>query len=64
MGSSLPTAVYLVRLLTDDRADRLWVGAGSSPEEAVNLVLNAIPEGWSASLAQEQLTQPRWNGSI
>ncbi|MBR0724181.1 hypothetical protein [Bradyrhizobium manausense] len=42
--------------MTDDRVNRLWVAAGASPEDAVGLVLNAIPEGWSASLAQAQLT--------
>lgn len=56
MASSLKTGVYLFRVLTDDRANRLWVAAGASPEDAVGLVLNAIPEGWSASLAQAQLT--------
>jgi hypothetical protein len=35
--------------------DLPWVAAGS-PEEAVSLVLNVIPEGWTASLSQEQLT--------
>jgi hypothetical protein len=57
MANSSTRGVYLVRVLTDDRANRLWIAAGSSSEEAVRLVLNAIPEGWSASLAQEQLTQ-------
>ncbi|WP_342738931.1 hypothetical protein [Bradyrhizobium sp. B117] len=56
MARSFETRVYLVRVLTDDRTSRLWVAAGSSSEDAVHLVLNAIPEGWSASLAQEQLT--------
>ena len=56
MASSSTTGVHLVRVLTDDRANRLWVAAASSSEDAVSLVLNAIPEGWSASLAQEQLT--------
>jgi len=56
MARSLETRVYLVRVLTDDRTSRLWVAAGSSSEDAVRLVLNAIPEGWSASPAQDQLT--------
>ena len=56
MASSLTTGVHLVRVLTDDRANRLWVAAAASPEQALSLVLNAIPEGWSASLAREQLT--------
>jgi hypothetical protein len=56
MASSLTTGVHLVRVLTDDRANRLWIAAASSPEEAVSQVLNVIPEGWSASLAKDQLT--------
>jgi len=56
MARSIKTDIYLVRVLTDDRTNRLWVAAGSSPEDAVTLVLNAIPEGWSASPALEQLT--------
>lgn len=47
------TGVYLVRVLTDDRANRLWLASGSSADEAVSLVLDAIPEGWSAKLAQQ-----------
>jgi len=47
MARSFETRVYLVRVLTDDRTSRLWVAAGSSSEDAVRLVLNAIPEGWS-----------------
>ena len=56
MASSSMTGVHLVRVLTDDRANRLWVAAASSPDEAVILVLNAVAEGWSASLAPAQLT--------
>ena len=62
MARSSTTGVHLVRVLTDDRANRLWVAAASSPEQAVSLVLNAIPEGWSASLAQEQLTPAEVEG--
>jgi hypothetical protein len=55
----VPTAstigVYLVRVTTDDREHRLWV-AMASPEGAVSLVLDAIPEGWTASLLPERLT--------
>ncbi len=56
MARSFETRVYLVRVLTDDRASRFWIAAGSSPEDAVRLVLNAVPEGWSASPAQVQLS--------
>lgn len=62
MARSFKTGVYLVRVLTDDRTNRLWVAAGSSPEDAVDLVLNAIPEGWSASPALEPLTRAEIDG--
>jgi len=62
MVSSSTTGIYLVRVLTDDRINKVWVAAGSSPEDAVSLVLNAIPEGWSASPAQEQLTPAEMEG--
>jgi len=62
MASSSMTSVHLIRVLTDDRTHRLWVAAGSSPEAAVSLVLDAIPEGWSARLAQENLTPAEMEG--
>ncbi|WP_458196910.1 hypothetical protein [Bradyrhizobium sp. UFLA05-153] len=61
MASSSTIGIHLVRVLTDDRANRLWVAAGS-PEEALALVLKAIPEGWSAALAKEQLTPTEVEG--
>jgi hypothetical protein len=39
--------VHLVRVTTDDRKHQLWAAA-SSREKAVELVLDTIPEGWSA----------------
>ncbi|MBC9883517.1 hypothetical protein G8O24_40225 [Bradyrhizobium sp. INPA01-394B] len=62
MARSFQPGVYLVRVLTDDRTHRLWVAAGSSPEDAVGLVLDAIPEGWSASPALERLTPAEIDG--
>lgn len=41
--------VYLVRVTTDDRAWRLWLAA-TPREEAVQRVLDVIPEGWTAVL--------------
>jgi hypothetical protein len=41
--------VHLVRVLTDDGEPRLWAAAASH-DEAVNQVLNAIPEGWVAKI--------------
>jgi hypothetical protein len=56
MATSSAVGVHLVRVTTDNREHRLWVAA-ASPEEAVGLVLDAIPEGWTASLLLERLTQ-------
>jgi hypothetical protein len=46
---------YLVRVTTDDRAHQLWVVAASSDDEALTLVLNAVPEGWTAALLPNRL---------
>jgi hypothetical protein len=47
--------VQLVRVTTDDRAFEVWAAATSS-EEACSRILNAVPEGWSASLLDTRLT--------
>jgi hypothetical protein len=47
---------YLIRVTTDDRAHQLWVAAASSVEEALTLVLNAVPEGWTAAVLPNRLT--------
>jgi hypothetical protein len=44
--------VHLVRVTTDDREQRLWAAA-TSRDDAVDCVLNAIPEGWTARLLDE-----------
>jgi hypothetical protein len=46
--------VHLVRVTTDDRKHQLWVAA-TPRKEAVNQVLNAIPEGWTAALLSNRL---------
>jgi hypothetical protein len=46
--------VYLVRVITDDREHQIWAVAAPR-EEAVDLVLDAIPEGWAASLLTNKL---------
>ena len=46
--------VHLVRVTTDDREQRLWAAA-TSRDDAVDCVLNAIPEGWTARLIDETL---------
>ncbi|MBV8926213.1 MAG: hypothetical protein JOZ74_12675 [Bradyrhizobium sp.] len=47
-------AIHLVRVTTDDRTHRLWAAA-TSREEAVDRVLDAIPEGWAARLLEPSL---------
>jgi hypothetical protein len=48
------TQVHLVRVTTDDREHQLWVAAVPR-EEAVDKVLNAVPEGWTAALLSNRL---------
>ena len=43
------TGVHLVRVTTDDREHQLWVAA-CPQDDAVELVLKAVPEGWTAAL--------------
>ena len=49
--------VHLVRVTTDDLEQRLWAAA-TSRDDAVDCVLNAVPEGWTARLLDETL-EPR-----
>ena len=49
------TIAYLVRVTTDDRTHQLWVAAASSDEGALTLVLNRIPEGWTAAVLSNKL---------
>jgi hypothetical protein len=46
--------VHLVRVIADDRRDQLWAAA-CRREDAVNQVLNAVPEGWTATLLPNRL---------
>ena len=48
------TGVHLVRVTTDDREHQLWAAA-CPRREAVELILNAIPEGWTAALLSNEL---------
>lgn len=43
--------VQLVRVTTDDGEKQLWLAA-TPREDAVDRVLDAIPEGWAASLVE------------
>lgn len=40
---------HLLQVTTDDGECRFWLAVGTE-EEAVQLVLDAIPEGWTAKL--------------
>jgi hypothetical protein len=46
--------VHLVQVTTDDREHQVWVAA-CPREEAINLILNAIPEAWAAALLPSRL---------
>jgi hypothetical protein len=46
--------VHLVRVTTENGEPPIWLAA-TPREEAVNRVLDAIPEGWTASLIERQL---------
>jgi hypothetical protein len=46
--------VHLVRVITDDLEYQIWVAA-TSREDAVSGVLDCVPEGWSASLLDQQI---------
>jgi len=54
MAQTYANGLYLVRVTTDDRERQLWVAAASR-EEAVTLVLDAFPEGWSVTLLDTRL---------
>ena len=47
---------HLVRVTTDNRVHQLWVASASSDEEALILVRNRVPEGWTAALLANKLT--------
>jgi hypothetical protein len=45
--------IHYVRVMTDDRTQQLWVAA-TARDQAVDRVLDVIPEGWTARLLDEQ----------
>lgn len=47
-------SIHLVRVTTDDRRQQLWAAA-TAREDAVDRVLDAIPEGWAARLLDDSL---------
>ena len=46
-------AFHFVRVTTDDRSCQLWAAA-TAREDAVDRVLDIIPEGWCARLIDEE----------
>lgn len=40
---------HIVRVLTDSRVPRVWL-AVAPPDEAITRVLDAVPEGWAATV--------------
>jgi hypothetical protein len=53
--SGLPMSVHLVLVTPDDCRHQIWMAA-TSRENAVDKVLEAIPEGWCASFLNVALT--------
>jgi hypothetical protein len=47
--------IHLVRVMTDNREHKLWAVAAPR-DEAVNAVLDVVPEGWSAALLDNELS--------
>ncbi|MBR0799800.1 hypothetical protein JQ615_30955 [Bradyrhizobium jicamae] len=52
---SMASEVHLVRVTTDDGEWRIWLAA-TDRDHAVDSVLDAIPEGWTASLMKNKLS--------
>ncbi len=59
MAESFGNEFTIVEVTADDPGPRarrqLWVAA-AKPNQAITLVLSAVPEGWTGKLATEQLT--------
>jgi hypothetical protein len=55
MGQSFGDQFIIVEVMTDNSERELWVAA-AKPEQAVTLVLCAVPEGWTATVTCERLT--------
>jgi hypothetical protein len=54
MAQTYAGGIHLVLVTADDREKQLWVAAAPR-EEAVTLVLGAVPEGWAAVLLDTRL---------
>jgi hypothetical protein len=59
MGQSFGSQFTLVQVATDNLAGlpkkQLWVAA-AKPDQAITLVLCAVPVGWTAAIADGRLT--------
>ncbi|MBV9985315.1 hypothetical protein [Bradyrhizobium sp.] len=49
------SSVHLVRVTTDNRKQQLWAAA-TTRENALTVVLNAAPEGWTPALLSDTLS--------
>lgn len=61
MAESFGSAFTIVEVTADDwpagrPRNELWVAA-AKPSQALTLVLAAVPEGWTAELVLDRLTQ-------
>jgi len=59
MAESFGSEFTIVEVTGDDfgrRGKQLWIAA-AKPDQAITLVLTAVPEGWTAELATGRLTQ-------
>jgi hypothetical protein len=54
MGESFGTQFNLVEVAADSDRRQLWVAA-AKPDQAVTLVLCAVPVGWTAKATGERL---------
>jgi hypothetical protein len=57
MAESFGNEFTIVEVTADDlsRRKQLWVAA-AKPSQAITLVLSAVPEGWTAEIANDRLT--------
>jgi len=51
------TVAHIIRVMTDSRDQHLWLAA-APPDEALTQVLNAVPEGWAATVLPSYALSP------
>jgi hypothetical protein len=64
MAESFGNSFTIVEVTPDDpltggASPQLWL-ALAKPSQALTLVLAAVPEGWTAELATQELTDEQW----